>query len=111
MISPAMRATERARKRFRPISVPQRETLERLSKRAGIELPEVRTKAQAGDALDRLKSFLKDRKGPTPDGPRERQMGNAVSVPVAEWIGRRIVAHEEGSMNPPPSTTRRGGSR
>lgn len=25
------------------------------------------------------------------DGPRYRQMGNAVSVPVAEWIGRQIV--------------------
>jgi hypothetical protein len=58
VISPAMRKAERARKRFRPVSAPQRKTLARLSKRAGIELPEVRTKAQAGDALDRLKSFL-----------------------------------------------------
>jgi site-specific DNA-cytosine methylase len=35
---------------------------------------------------------------PTPDGPRERQMGNAVTVPVAEWIGRRIVQYEEGGL-------------
>lgn len=35
---------------------------------------------------------------PTPDSPRERQMGNAVTVGVAEWIGRRIVAHEEGCL-------------
>jgi hypothetical protein len=53
-----MRAAERARKNFRPVSDPQRTTLERLSKRAGVELPQVRTKDQAGDALDRLKLFL-----------------------------------------------------
>jgi site-specific DNA-cytosine methylase len=34
---------------------------------------------------------------PRPDGPRERQMGNAVTVPVAEWIGRRIVLYEQES--------------
>jgi hypothetical protein len=56
--SPAFAAAERARKKFRPVSVPQRETLERLSKRAGIELPEVRTKRQASDALTRLEDFL-----------------------------------------------------
>ena len=27
-----------------------------------------------------------------PDSPRYRQLGNAVAVPCAEWIGRRIVA-------------------
>jgi len=27
---------------------------------------------------------------PKPDGPRYAQMGNAVSVPVAEWIGHRL---------------------
>ncbi|HYJ21349.1 MAG TPA: hypothetical protein VEW07_04930 [Solirubrobacterales bacterium] len=53
-----MRKAERARKKFQPVSVPQRETLERLSKRAGIVLPEVRTKKQAGKALDRLEEFL-----------------------------------------------------
>lgn len=26
------------------------------------------------------------------DSPRYRQLGNAVAVPVSEWIGRRIVA-------------------
>jgi len=58
-LSPAMRAAERARKNFRPVSVPQRETLERLSKRAGIEpLEDVRTKAQASKALDGLEEFL-----------------------------------------------------
>jgi DNA (cytosine-5)-methyltransferase 1 len=30
---------------------------------------------------------------PKPDGPRYAQMGNAVTVPVAEWIGRRIMEH------------------
>lgn len=28
------------------------------------------------------------------DGPRYRMLGNAVAVPVAEWIGRRIVEAE-----------------
>jgi len=32
---------------------------------------------------------------PRPDGPRERQMGNAVTVVVAEWIGRGVVAWEQ----------------
>lgn len=32
---------------------------------------------------------------PGPDGPRYAQMGNAVTVPVAEWIGRRIVSWEQ----------------
>jgi len=30
--------------------------------------------------------------GNTPDGPRYKAMGNAVSVPVIEWLGRRIMA-------------------
>jgi DNA (cytosine-5)-methyltransferase 1 len=33
---------------------------------------------------------------PSPDGPREAQMGNAVTVSVAEWIGRRILDFESG---------------
>jgi len=31
------------------------------------------------------------------DGPRYRMLGNAVAVPVAEWIGRRIVEAESRS--------------
>jgi len=31
----------------------------------------------------------------TPDAPRYRALGNAVAVPVAEWIGRRIVEVEK----------------
>jgi len=31
---------------------------------------------------------------PTPDSPRYRALGNAVTVPVVEWIGRRILAAE-----------------
>ena len=34
-----------------------------------------------------------DEPNPKPDGPRYAQMGNAVSVPVAEWIGCRIVEY------------------
>lgn len=30
---------------------------------------------------------------PRPDGPRERQMGNAVTVSVAEWIAKRLYDH------------------
>jgi hypothetical protein len=54
-----MRAAERARKKFRPVSDRQRSTLKRLEKRAGIEpLEGVRSKAQASDALTRLEDFL-----------------------------------------------------
>ena len=28
------------------------------------------------------------------DGPRYRMMGNAVTVPVIEWIGKRLLARE-----------------
>jgi DNA (cytosine-5)-methyltransferase 1 len=31
---------------------------------------------------------------PKPDGPRYAQMGNAVTVPVAEWLGNRIMDWE-----------------
>jgi DNA (cytosine-5)-methyltransferase 1 len=27
-----------------------------------------------------------------PDGPRYRAMGNAVTVPIIEWLGRRLMA-------------------
>jgi hypothetical protein len=58
VISPAFRAAERARKNFRAVSKPQRKELARLSKKGGVELPKVRNKQQASDALDCLKLFL-----------------------------------------------------
>ena len=37
---------------------------------------------------------------PRPDGPRYAQMGNAVTVTVAEWIGKRLMKVEhEGLEN------------
>ncbi|MBE5395205.1 DNA (cytosine-5-)-methyltransferase [Brevibacillus borstelensis] len=33
------------------------------------------------------------------DGSRFRTLGNAVAVPVIEWIGKRIMAIEEGRIN------------
>ena len=33
-----------------------------------------------------------------PDGPRYRALGNAVTVPVAEWIGRRIAEATKGEQ-------------
>lgn len=36
---------------------------------------------------------------PKPDAPREAQMGNAVTVSVAHWIGRRILDYERGRLN------------
>lgn len=35
---------------------------------------------------------------PQPDGPRYAACGDAVTVNVAEWIGRRIVEYEEGRV-------------
>ena len=40
----------------------------------------------------RLQGFPDDWNDWLPDSARYKQMGNAVAVPVAEWIGRRIVA-------------------
>lgn len=39
----------------------------------------------------RLPGRMDGTRRPTPDSPRYRALGNAVSVPVAEWIGRRIM--------------------
>lgn len=33
-----------------------------------------------------------------PDSPREAQTGNAVTVQVAEWIGRRMMTYEGGEL-------------
>jgi DNA (cytosine-5)-methyltransferase 1 len=41
---------------------------------------------------ERLQGFPDGWTAGQKDGPRYRQLGNAVAVPVAEWIGRRIVA-------------------
>jgi hypothetical protein len=79
-----MRAAERARKKFRPVSVRQRETLERLSKRAGIEpLEGVRTKRQASDALDRLKVFLTPSTQPQLEGFNEAAVSEVERDSVA----------------------------
>ena len=42
---------------------------------------------------------------PMSDSQRYRQMGNAVSVPVAEWLGRSIVEVLHGA----PPTSGAGG--
>ena len=43
---------------------------------------------------ERLQGFPDGHTDGQSDSARYRQMGNAVAVPVAEWIGRRIVAAE-----------------
>lgn len=40
---------------------------------------------------ERLQGFPDDWTDGQTDGHRYRQLGNAVTVPVAEWIGRRLV--------------------
>jgi DNA (cytosine-5)-methyltransferase 1 len=44
---------------------------------------------------ERLQGFSDGWTAGQADGTRYRQLGNAVAVPVAEWIGRRIVAANE----------------
>lgn len=49
---------------------------------------------------ERLQGFPDDHTAtsngrPQSDGPRYRQMGNAVAVPVAEWVARRIVESDD----------------
>jgi DNA (cytosine-5)-methyltransferase 1 len=46
---------------------------------------------------ERLQGFPDDWTEPEPDSARYRMLGNAVCVPVAEWIGRRIVASHFGA--------------
>ena len=43
----------------------------------------------------RLQGFPDDWNDDQTDSQRYRQMGNAVCVPVAEWIGRRIAEYGE----------------
>jgi DNA (cytosine-5)-methyltransferase 1 len=42
---------------------------------------------------ERLQGFPDNHSAGQSDSARYRQLGNAVTVPVAEWIGRRIAAH------------------
>ena len=60
MISPAFRKAEWARRKGKlaGVSKPQRRTLASLSRKAGIEEPEVRTKAEATKALTGLEKLL-----------------------------------------------------
>ena len=44
---------------------------------------------------ERLQGFPDDWTAGQSDTARYRQLGNAVAVPVAEWIGRRVVDVEQ----------------
>lgn len=61
---------------------------------AGGQLVPLRSPAHA-DGVRAASGFPRRVDDPQPDGPRYAAMGNAVTVPVAEWIGRRIVTYEE----------------
>lgn len=50
---------------------------------------------------ERLQGFPDDWTEGFADSVRYRMLGNAVPVPVAEWVGRRIVAVETGSAANP----------
>ena len=45
---------------------------------------------------ERLQGFPDDWTAGQADSPRYRQMGNAVAVPVFEWVARRLVAVDAG---------------
>lgn len=49
---------------------------------------------------ERLQGFPDDWTAGQSDSARYRQLGNAVAVPVVEWLVRRIVAWEEGEVVP-----------
>jgi DNA (cytosine-5)-methyltransferase 1 len=44
---------------------------------------------------ERLQGFPDDWTSGQADGPRYKQMGNAVAVPVAEWIISRMVGEDD----------------
>jgi len=45
---------------------------------------------------ERLQGFPDDWTAGQSDAQRYRQLGNAVAVPVAQWIGKRIIDVENG---------------
>ena len=47
---------------------------------------------------ERLQGFPDGWTAISSDTQRYRQMGNAVAVPVVEWIMRRLVAAEQGEL-------------
>jgi hypothetical protein len=68
MRSPAFLHAERTRRRNRLPSDRQRDRLEILARRAGIEVPVVRWRSEASDAIERLEQLLHQ---PALDGFRE----------------------------------------
>jgi DNA (cytosine-5)-methyltransferase 1 len=46
---------------------------------------------------ERLQGFPDDWTAGESDAQRYRQLGNAVCVPVAEWLGRRLVPVHRGA--------------
>jgi hypothetical protein len=68
MRSAAFLEAERARRANRLPSDRQRRTLALLSRRAGIEMPEVRWRSEASDAITRLERLLRQ---PILDGFKE----------------------------------------
>lgn len=48
---------------------------------------------------ERLQGFHDNHTAGQSDSTRYRQLGNAVAVPVAEWIGRRIIAAHNGEYH------------
>lgn len=48
---------------------------------------------------ERLQGFPDNHTAGQSDSTRYRQLGNAVAVPVAEWIGRRIIAAHNGEYH------------
>lgn len=47
---------------------------------------------------ERLQGLPDDWTAQESDSARYAMLGNAVAVPVAEWVGRRILAHEAGML-------------
>lgn len=82
---------------------------------AGIAIPVAFAQGMAVRRLTptecaRLQGFSDDWNGFLADGPRYKQFGNAISVPVAEWIGHRIVegyGSEKRSANSASTRTKR----
>jgi DNA (cytosine-5)-methyltransferase 1 len=51
-----------------------------------------------GPSLADTRLRLEHPEDPQPDGPRYAACGDGVTASVAEWIGRRILEHEEGRL-------------
>ena len=72
-------------------------TLQQRMGTGGNQVPLVGVRRLTPTECERLQGFPDGWTDGQADSPRYRQLGNAVAVPVVEWIGRRIIEASNGN--------------